>query len=137
MFVDEEIIRLHTQKTGQEVEIPIHPRIKEIFAKGNYCHPISNARYNQYLKELGELAKIDTPVEIKKTKGGKRIILNEPKWKFITSHTGRRTFCSLLYMKGVDSRLIMNFSGHHSVSAFERYICLDNKQKNELLKRYW
>lgn len=137
VFVEEEVIRLHTKKTGQQVEIPIHPRIKKIFESGNYCHPISNARYNQYLKELGELAEIDTPVEIKKTKGGKRIILNEPKWKFISSHTGRRTFCSLLYMKGVDSRLIMNFSGHHSVSAFERYICLDSKQKNELLKKYW
>lgn len=137
VFIEEEVIRLHTQKTGQEVEIPIHPRIKEIFANGNYCHPISNARYNQYLKELGELAKIDTLVEIKKTKAGKRVIFKEPKWKFITSHTGRRTFCSLLYMKGVDCRLIMNFSGHHSVSAFERYICLDSRQKNELLKKYW
>ena len=133
----EQQIRLHMQKTSEPIAIPIHPRILHIFEQGEFCHPISNAKYNQYLKELGRLAGIDTIVEIKRVKGGRRILIREPKWHFITTHTARRTFCSLLFQKGVDSALIRAFSGHSTESAFQRYICLTNEQKSEMLKRYW
>lgn len=130
-------ISIHMQKTSEALTIPIHPRIRNIFEQQQFCHPISNAKYNQYLKEIGKLAGIDTVVEIKRVKAGRRMLLREPKWNFITSHTARRTFCSLLFQKGVDSQLIRTFSGHKTETAFQRYICLTVEQKSEMLKRMW
>ena len=130
-------ISIHMQKTSEALTVPIHPRILHIFERQQFCHPISNAKYNEYLKEIGRLAGIDTVVEIKRVKAGRRMMLREPKWNFITSHTARRTFCSLLFQKGVDSQLIRTFSGHKTETAFQRYICLTVEQKSEMLKRMW
>lgn len=135
--LDSGTISIHMQKTSEALTVPIHPRIRDIFEKQQFCHPISNAKYNQYLKEIGRLAGIDTVVEIKRVKAGRRMLLREPKWNFITSHTARRTFCSLLFQKGVDSQLIRAFSGHKTETAFQRYICLTVEQKSEMLKRMW
>ena len=44
------------------------------------------------------------------------------KWEMIETHTGRRSFCTNKYKKGMSSLYIMHFSGHKSEREFLKYI---------------
>jgi hypothetical protein len=50
------------------------------------------------LKELGEKAEINEPIEIIATKGGKRIREVYKKYELITVHTARRSFATNAYL---------------------------------------
>ena len=131
------IIMIHQQKTGNPVKIPIHPAIQSIAEHIDLLHPISNCKFNKYIKKIALLADIDDIVEVKKTVGGERIIQKIPKWKLISSHTGRRQFCSTLYAKGLSEWVIMSFSGHKDLTTFKQYICLNIDTKMDMLKSVW
>ena len=45
-----------------------------------------------------------------------------PKHELIKSHTCRRSFCTNLYLDGVDNTIIMAASGHKSLKQFLHYI---------------
>ena len=131
------IITIHQQKTGNPVKIPIHPVIQNITEHIDRLHPISNCKFNKYIKKVALIAGVDDIVEVKKTVGGKRIIEKVPKWKLISSHTGRRQFCSTLYAKGLSEWVIMSFSGHKDLTTFKQYICLNIDTKMDMLKSVW
>lgn len=132
-----DVITIHQQKTGNPVKIPIHPTIKGIAEHLDRLHPISNCKFNAYIKKIALLAGIDDIVEVKKTVGGERIIEKMPKWKLVSSHTGRRQFCSTLYAKGLNEWVIMSFSGHKDLTSFKQYICLTVDKKMDMLKSVW
>ena len=131
------IIMIHQQKTGNPVKIPIHPVIQNITDHIDRLHPISNCKFNKYIKKVALIAGIDEVVEVKKIVGGKRIVEKVPKWKLISSHTGRRQFCSTLYAKGLSEWVIMSFSGHKDLTTFKQYICLNIDTKMDMLKSVW
>lgn len=45
-----------------------------------------------------------------------------PKYKFISMHTARRSFCTNAYNEGMPPHLIMIISGHKSEKVFYNYI---------------
>ncbi|MGI4873432.1 MAG: tyrosine-type recombinase/integrase [Janthinobacterium lividum] len=53
---------------------------------------------------------------------GKGFEYTKPKYKFVTSHTLRRTFVSICLDKGFATKEVMSWSGHTTLSAFQRYI---------------
>lgn len=46
----------------------------------------------------------------------------EVSWKFISSHTARRSFATNLYLRGGDLYMISKLMGHSSVTMTEGYI---------------
>lgn len=98
-------IKITQEKTAAEVEIPIVPDVAEILHKrsGEFPRPISDVKYNVYIKEVCKRAGLN-----EKTKGKvvQDISTNEdetkirnvfgvyPKWQLVTSHIGRRSFVS-------------------------------------------
>ena len=58
-------------------------------------------QYNLYLKELCLIAGIDNEITLDTYKSGLSIFKTDLKYKFITSHTGRRSFATNLYKKGI------------------------------------
>ena len=56
---------------------------------------------------------------------GKEIIIESKKYDLVSSHTGRRTFCTLKFLDGMPVHVIMKFSGHSSEQNFLRYLRLD------------
>lgn len=127
-------IEIRTQKTGKEVVIPIHPTVEAIMDKykdltENSLPPaLSNQKMNAYLKELGELAELNEVVQKEHTKAGKRIIVNSPKYKLITTHTARRSFATNMYNMNVPSLTIMAITGHKTESNFMKYIKITPKE---------
>lgn len=122
-------ISIKTQKTDQKIEVPITPRVRNIFEKYNYELPkgISNQKYNSYLKDIAQIAGINEPIERTITKGGMRATTTVKKWELVTSHTARRSFATNAFLNGVPTLAIMKITGHRTESAFMKYIKMSPK----------
>lgn len=60
-----------------------------------------------------------------KSECGKKINIKAKKYELVTSHTCRRTFCTLKFLKDMPAIAIMKFSGHKTENSFMRYLKLD------------
>ena len=135
-IMDDNKVKVRTQKTKDTVIIPLHPFVREILEKyeWNMPDPITNQKMNKYLKEIGENAKIKGKIQVTITKGGelKKNIFN--KAKLISTHTARRSFASNCYLAGIPAITIMKITGHKTESSFLRYIRISQEENaNKLL----
>jgi len=117
-----EMFVLIQQKTGKQVEIPITPQIKEIIKDG-FPYKISIQKFNDGLKDVCEIAELNTPTKgWKKDKDTNRDKLDTyEKWQLITSHCLRRGFASNNYGK-LPTPLIQSITGHSSEKNLMIYI---------------
>lgn len=94
---------------------------------------ITNQKFNDYLKEIGELAQINSPVKIIRYRGIERIVIQKPKFEFMSSHMARRSFVTISLEKGVpitivqkitqhaDLRTLIKYEGHNSQALFNLF----------------
>lgn len=135
-------IKIETQKTGENVIIPLHPKIIEILKRYNNDLPpsISNQKMNEYLKELAdnekELKSLQSKVTTRNTKGGSLVHTTVKKYKLISTHTARRSFATNAYLKGVPPFVIMGVTGHKTEKAFFQYIKITPNDKAKILEMY-
>ncbi|HEX8427173.1 site-specific integrase [Hymenobacter sp.] len=132
-------LRITTQKTRETVSIPLQARALLIVTRylAGGVRLISNQKLNNYLKELGQLAQIDSPIEIIKYRGGNRSSQTMAKWEKLGCHTGRRTFVTLSLEKGLRPELIMKITGHRTWRAFQRYVNITEQTvEREFAKAY-
>lgn len=112
-------------KTKKKVIVPFNGFIEnglEILEKYNFELPeISNQKFNDYIKEVGILAKIDTPVRIIRFNGKKEIIIEKPKHDFMSSHMGRRTAVTILLSRGVPINLVQKITQHSDIRTLMKY----------------
>lgn len=125
-------IVIRMQKTGKTVKIPCFPAFLGIIAKytdsetGELHLPrLSNTKFNDYIKEVTQLVpELLKPIAIEYKKRNVTGVKELPKWKFITSHSSRRSFCSLCLDLDYSVKETMVWSGHSTLAAFSRYIGL-------------
>jgi integrase len=136
VFEDDLIIT--TQKTKEQIEVPLNEFALSILERNDYKLPVvSNQKTNEYLKELGKLANLNESIKITKFRGVERIEIVEPKYNFISSHTARRTFVTLSLEKGMNAEEVMEITGHKNYKTFKKYISLTSKVKKIAMKRAW
>lgn len=126
-------------KTLTTVVVPLRKDAKTILIdKYKMQMPqVSNANFNEYIKEVCKLAGITDQVKITHKRGNKITEEVRPKHAWITSHTCRRSFCTNEYLAGTPTDLIMTISGHKTEKAFRRYIKADKVQKAYMIKQLW
>jgi integrase len=131
-------LKIRTEKTSETVVIPLHIFVRFILEKYKYQLPkaISNQKMNEYLKIIGADAGINDSVIISKTKGGERNIESKPKSKLISTHTGRRSAATNMFLAGMPSLKIMKITGHSTETAFLKYICIDNETNAIEMQKY-
>jgi integrase len=140
---DECFFKIKTIKTEEYVEIPIHAQVKRIMKKykgvnsNSLPEAISNQKMNKYLKEIGELAKLDENISYIENKGNKRIQMKANKFDLITCHTARRSFATNEFNAGTPPNLIMSITGHRTEKAFLTYIKTTKTQKANKLLDIW
>lgn len=119
-----EFIEMMTRKTGIKVTIPVKSELREILAAYDYQPPkaISNQNFNEYLKEVGELAGLIEPTMLTRFRNGKRIDQTFPKYELMTTHTARRSFATNAYKAGVPVKYIMSVTGHKTEREFYKYV---------------
>lgn len=118
------------KKFSNRILIPLSSRVKRIM--GSYeNHILPQYAYskihtfNKLLKEICELAGIDSTITYYRSYKGQSMLYSAKKFELISSHTGRRTFCTLKFLAGMPSHVIMKFSGHSSEQNFLRYLRLE------------
>lgn len=133
------MITFRQQKTNTSVTIPLHPVVISVLEKYNYQMPevISNQKFNDYIKEVCQTAKIDTLESFTRTVGGKLITETKPKYELVSSHTGRRSFCTNMYLRGLDTMMIRSISGHKTEKSFLKYIKVSQQQHAEMMAKKW
>jgi len=131
---DGRFIVIRTQKTDDEVEIPLHPTAKAILEKYDFKLPqIADQTLNYRIKEVGQFAGIDNSMEVTKVKGRKESVKRVQKCDLISSHTARRSFATNLYLMEVPSETIKKITGHRTEKSFLKYIKLTNRQHAEII----
>jgi len=120
----DDLISIWTVKKDKKVFIPIHYRLREILKRRNNILPgkISEQKHNEHLKMIGRLAGINSEVLLTKTRGGKRESITGKKYKFITSHTCRRSGATNMYLSGIDIKFIQDILGHSKLEQTIKYI---------------
>lgn len=135
---NDQFIELTQQKTGNKVTIPVLPLVAEILTKYNYELPeISNQKFNDYLKEVCQMAELTAKVSKQTTKGGQKVIQIFEQWELISSHTARRSFATNAYKRGVNMFSIMDVTGHKTEKAFMKYIKITGQEKARQFKLKW
>ena len=137
--IKDNFITFRQQKTNTKVTIPLHPVVLEILKKYNYQmpEPITNQRFNEYIKNACELAEIKSIETMTRTVGGKLITEKFEKWEQVSSHTGRRSFCTNMYKRGLPTLMIMSISGHRTEKSFLKYIKVTQKEHAEMMAKKW
>lgn len=117
-------LRIKQQKSDHCVVIPLRPIAHDILiTKFKAQIPkTSNAGFNDDIKRVCEIAEINESIKFSYKKGNRDIEEIKPKYKWITSHSCRRSFCTNEFLAGTPVELIMKISGHRSLKDFYRYI---------------
>ena len=133
----EETIKMEHKKTKNKVVIPLSKRAFSILKKHNFTFNFSaNNDFNTTIKEICKKAKIDTPHTIYRTVRNKRQEFVYKKHELVSSHTCRRTFCTLKVLEGIPVSYIRKISGHNSEKTFSRYLKMDNETAANEMRKY-
>jgi integrase len=118
------LIQIAQEKTSHTVVIPINSVIKRILEKrdGNLPNYLHQNIINEHMKSICKRAKITDNYTFIRTEGGVQVEHSEPKFKFICTHTARRSFCTNAYYSGMPPHDIMAISGHKTEKIFFNYI---------------
>ncbi|MCL6266567.1 phage integrase SAM-like domain-containing protein [Flagellimonas myxillae] len=137
---DKHLLEFKQVKTNKRMVIPVSKEVRGILAKrnGEFPRPISDQRYNDWIKVVCEKAKINELCEGKKrvsiaaegvtpTKNDYRDVVGKfEKWELVTSHIGRRSFATNHYGK-IPTTFLIYITGHSTEKQFLSYIKKSNK----------
>lgn len=133
-----------TIKTHDDLAIELNKTTTALLKKyadcdfpGNKALPvITNQKMNDYLKELCELAGIDTPISEVFYKGGVRHEITTPKYALMSTHAGRRTFICKALSMNIPPEVVMKWTGHSDYKAMKPYIAVADKVKADAMKLF-
>ncbi|MBS9525034.1 tyrosine-type recombinase/integrase [Litoribacter alkaliphilus] len=137
-------LHITATKTHQNIYIPLHPALVQLFEKYNYDFSplkISNQKYNKYLKTLVEEAGVTSKAEHVIFKDGEHVTVQMFKYELVGSHTFRRTFITNAIIKGIPLHVIQSITGHTTLDQLTEYVNIADSIKareihkmNELFK---
>lgn len=134
--------KTRNQTHNNRILIPFSQRVKRILATYNqerlptYTYSKIHT-FNKTLKEICKQAQIIEVTHFYKKIQGISICIERQKYELVSSHTGRRTFCTLKFLAGMPSHVIMKFSGHSSEQNFLRYLRLDAELTAKTYKSFF
>ena len=126
------LLEFTQKKTGKIMTVPVNQKLLKILQENP--KPISEPKYNLYLKELCEEVGITQLVKGSKkleTKEGSGIYRKKEgvykKCDLVSSHIGRRSFATNNYGDGTPTSSLMYITGHSTEEMFLTYIGKSNK----------
>lgn len=135
-------IEIVTQKDTEAITIELNEYSKSIINKyKSWNSPkllpvIANQKYNEYLKELGKLAKLEEEITEVWFKGGTRKEAIFKKWEKLTSHVARKTFAVNAISLGISQQVVMRWMGHSSAKTMKPYIAIIDKLKEAEMSKF-
>lgn len=126
---EDDTISYVAKKTKRSATIPLHHLLREYLQRNvskEYTRATKNRIVKTICRRIGMSEIITLFVNGKPTIG--------PKWQFVSFHSMRRTFATLLASKGVPVSVIQAWMTHSSPMMTSNYICTDIKQENQRYK---
>ncbi|WP_291726194.1 site-specific integrase [Bernardetia sp.] len=142
------ILELIQEKTNKKISIALSNKAVEIMNKYKYnvlrsqknkhfLPVITNQKLNAYLKDLGRIAEIDTPVEKIVYQQGEPVKVIVPKYELLTFHKARHTFATLSLQRGMPLAVLQKILGHRRIEETMIYAkVVDTFQHDQLLKTW-
>lgn len=121
-----------SEKTKIQSVVPLKPIVREYILSRPQIE-IDDTTYNRIIRNICRKCGITDKVKV--FKAGKE--QEGEKWQFLSSHAGRRTFASLLYLRGVDLYTISKMMGHSSTSMTEKYVVCGVRDLSQEAKAYF
>lgn len=114
-----------SQKTKIMACVPCKPIVERLIRSGeNKGSEMALKTKEDIIRRILRNSGVNDIVKV--FKAGKE--MTGEKWKFCSSHTGRRSFASNMYLKGVDLFTISKLCGHKDVSMTVNYIVCGIRQ---------
>ena len=141
--ISEDHIILSIQKTKtQNHAIKLNKYAKAILGKykGTIYEPlpvISSQKSNDYIKDCCELAEIAQPFTIHWFVGNQKKTLTQPKCKFITSHTARKTFITNSLLLGMEPKAIKKIANIKKDAVLDKYMKVTEAFTDEQMDKAW
>ena len=130
-------LSISLEKTSTPVSIPLTIEalaiVKDLI--NGKVKQISNQKMNDYVKELCEKAKIDEPFEVTKYVGKAKSRSTIPKYKLVSTHTGRRTFATNLLLQGIPAEVVMKYTGHTQYQTFAKYVNIPKVAEHKMVRQ--
>jgi integrase len=139
-----EVIEITTIKTSDSLTIDLNQysraildKYKDMPLEDNRALPvISNQKYNKYLKELGQLAELNSLETLIYYKGAERKEETYKKSELLTSHAGRKTFVSNALFFNIPAEVVMSWTGHKDHKVMESYYKIIGTQKRREMSKF-
>lgn len=136
-----DVICLASVKTGKKTDIELNQVSSGILdkygrkRKGRIFPECSNLYMNVLLKKLGGMAGISSPVNRVTFNNKGRQETTKPKWKMITTHTGRHTFIANALSMGIPSQVVMSWTGHSDENTMKPYVAFTDPSKRRSMTK--
>jgi integrase len=126
------------QKTNRRVTIPINNQVKTILEKydGQLPKVAANQTCNRYLKEIAKQAGLTDEVSKPISKAGQLKNITLIKYEMVGTHTARRSFATNAYLRGMDTMLIRNITGHQDERELLKYIKINSLQQSLMAAKH-
>jgi integrase len=142
--INGDVMEITTIKTADKLIIELNnyalailDKYKDVpFPDDKALPVISNQRMNDYLKEAGELAGIDTPVSTIYFIRNRRVEETYPKYELLGTHAGRRTFICNALALGIPADVVMKWTGHSDYKAMRPYIDIADTVKKNMMDKF-
>lgn len=127
-------------KTKKETKIDlvgyVAPAI-DILIKYNYELPkISLVKFNLYVKEAARIAGITEETTITRYVGADPIVITNPKYKFIGSHSARKTCVSILLNDfNIPISHVLQITNHADLKTLQKYVNKDDVKRREFMSK--
>ncbi|MEP2059136.1 MAG: phage integrase SAM-like domain-containing protein [Maribacter litoralis] len=131
------VIRFIQKKVNKAVTIPVLPKVLEIYENG-LPYKVSIQKLNKHFKTICQKAEINEMVmgRLRDKKTGRGLKKLRPKWQYIGTHTGRRSFASNHYGE-LPTPMIMAVTGHKKESSFLTYLNTDNEDHVDMFIEHY
>lgn len=131
----ENYIKLKSNKTFADCQIPLHAAAKEIADKYKWnFHEYTNQGLNRALHSLFEKYDLfGQEITMEYMQSGRKTYTKK-KRELITCHSGRRTFISRLIEDGADIHDVMSCTGHKKYDTLKFYVDKFGKERQMRLK---
>lgn len=125
-------------KTSNLVIIPLNSNVLDIIKNrgGKLPDYLHQKSINENIKIICKKARIEENHTLRRTEGGKEVEHNMPKYKLVSSHTARRSFCTNAYKSGMPIQDIMAISGHKSERVFLNYVKVEKAENAKRIAKH-
>lgn len=129
-------IKLKSQKSDKDIEIPISPTIREILERYNYALPrVPDQKINEGIKLIFQDACPESIHQIKDRKTN--TFQTFPKWEIISSHDAIRTFITLSANRGMSVHSIAQITGKTVEILLKHYLVNSQKVAETEFEKAW